>query len=296
MTIKQFASLCGCNTQTLRYYDKIELLKPITVDPWSGYRYYEKFQAVDFVKIKNLQAADFSIDEIKILLRLSDDEVYEAFNRKIAQQTAKLERIKEIRHSYLTQKNNMEKLIQSVSDYLLHGIADFDVLREFGMSPEDGNMVMARLKDYIERCTLRHMPEEPDIQLILNDSVIRGTEQIADTLESLKGKGYEDTVLFGDDNVRTTVDLTPENGEAVWAIHGWNFVYEFLRDIPKLEKEYEYCFWFCLAEAKFTEGLEFPLFMIAAMLPQLDSEEVSLGCSINRSNDGENHFLLLRRG
>ena len=26
MTIKEFASLCGCNTQTLRYYDKIDLL------------------------------------------------------------------------------------------------------------------------------------------------------------------------------------------------------------------------------------------------------------------------------
>ncbi|MBQ6797900.1 MAG: MerR family DNA-binding transcriptional regulator, partial [Oscillospiraceae bacterium] len=25
MTIKEFASLCGCNTQTLRYYDKIDL-------------------------------------------------------------------------------------------------------------------------------------------------------------------------------------------------------------------------------------------------------------------------------
>jgi len=295
MTIKQFASLCGCNTQTLRYYDKIDLLKPITVDPWSGYRYYEKFQAVEFVKIKNLQTVDFSIDEIKVLLRLSDDEVYEAFNRKIAQQTARLERIIKIQQSYLTEKNNMEKLIESVSDYLLHAISDFDILREFGMSPGDWNFVMARLKDYIERSTLRHMPEEPDIQLILNDSVIRGTEQIADTLKSLKGKGYEDTVLFGNDNVRTTVDLTPENGETVWAVHGWSFVYEFLGDIPKLEKEYEYCFWFCLTEAKYTEGLEFPLFMIAAMLPQLDSEEISLGCSINHSDDGENHFLLLRR-
>ena len=62
MTIKEFASLCNCNTQTLRYYDKIDLLKPVKVDQWSGYRYYEKSQAIDFVKIKNLQAADFTID------------------------------------------------------------------------------------------------------------------------------------------------------------------------------------------------------------------------------------------
>ena len=85
MTIKQFASLCGCNTQTLRYYDKIGLLKPVKVDSWSGYRYYTKSQAMDFVKIKNLQAADFSIDEIKILLAMSDQQIYEAFDRKIAE-------------------------------------------------------------------------------------------------------------------------------------------------------------------------------------------------------------------
>ena len=54
MTIKEFANLCGCSTQTLRYYDKIDLLKPVKVDPWSGYRYYTKSQAIDFVKIKNL--------------------------------------------------------------------------------------------------------------------------------------------------------------------------------------------------------------------------------------------------
>ena len=29
MTIKEFASLCGCNTQTLRYYDKIDLFRAL---------------------------------------------------------------------------------------------------------------------------------------------------------------------------------------------------------------------------------------------------------------------------
>lgn len=73
MTIKAFARLCGCSTQTLRYYDRIDLLKPVSVDKWSGYRYYAKAQAVDFVKIKNLQTADFAIGEIKELLALQDE-------------------------------------------------------------------------------------------------------------------------------------------------------------------------------------------------------------------------------
>ena len=65
MTIKDFSKLCGCNPQTLRYYDREGLLKPVKVDEWSGYRYYDEEQAIAFVKIKNLQKAGFSIDEIK---------------------------------------------------------------------------------------------------------------------------------------------------------------------------------------------------------------------------------------
>ena len=54
MTIKEFAHICGCNPQTLRYYDQIDLLKPVKVDGWSGYRFYDEEQAYVFVKIKNL--------------------------------------------------------------------------------------------------------------------------------------------------------------------------------------------------------------------------------------------------
>lgn len=32
MTIKEFSRLCGCNPQTLRYYDHVDLLKPVKVD------------------------------------------------------------------------------------------------------------------------------------------------------------------------------------------------------------------------------------------------------------------------
>lgn len=295
MTIKEFASLCGCSTQTLRYYDKIGLLKPVRVDPWSGYRYYGKQQSIAFVKIKNLQAADFTIEEIKELLTMSDKQVYEAFEQKIAEQTRKLERIKEIQQSYLKEKSSMERLIQSVSEFLLHAVQDYEVLREFGLSPEDGPAVVAKLKAYIEQTMREDLPTEPEVEMILNDRVIRGADNVADAFETLKGKGYEDTVLLGDKDVASEETLTPENSESIWSKHGWNFVYEFIREIPKLEDGYAYGFHFRLTEEKQTEGLEFPLFMIAAMLPKMDSLEVSVGCSIEKSEDGRNHFTLLRR-
>jgi len=295
MTIKEFASLCGCSTQTLRYYDKIDLLKPIKVDPWSGYRYYSKAQSIDFIKIKNLQAADFTIEEIKTLLTMSDQKVYEAFAQKIAEQTRKLERIKEIQRSYLKEKNSMERLIHSVSDFLLHAVQDYEMLKEFGMSPEDGPAVIAKLRDYIERSMLEDLPAESEVEMILNDRIIRGADNIADAFETLKGKGYEDTVLIGDKDVASEEPLTPDNSENVWSAADWRVVHEFLGNIPQLEEGYAYGFSFRLTEEKYPEGLEFPLFMIAAMLPQLDSREISVGCSIEKSEDGANHFHLLRR-
>ena len=295
MTIKEFASLCGCNTQTLRYYDKIDLLKPVKVDQWSGYRYYTKSQAIDFVKIKNLQAADFTIDEIKVLLTMPDQQVYEAFDRKIAAQAQKLERIKEIQQSYLTEKNHMEKLVQNVADYILHAVSNYEVLREFGLSPSDGPAIVAQLKDYIERSTQRHLPAEPDVHLIVNDQVIRGADHVADALAELKGKGYDDTVLLGDETVQEEEGFTAENSETLWECHGWNFVYEFIDRIPQMDAGRDHCFYFELTEEKYGEGLEFPMFMIATMLPRVDADELAMGCNIKRSTDGQNHFILMRR-
>ena len=78
MTIKEFARLCGCNPQSLRYYDHVNLLKPVKVDQWSGYRFYEEEQALAFVKIKNLQKAGFTIEEIKELLDKDNLVIYKA--------------------------------------------------------------------------------------------------------------------------------------------------------------------------------------------------------------------------
>ena len=54
--IGETASLMGITTQTLRFYDKIGLVKPIKIDPRTGYRYYayEQFHFID--RIKYLQS------------------------------------------------------------------------------------------------------------------------------------------------------------------------------------------------------------------------------------------------
>ena len=50
LTIGQFAKLSGMSIKALRYYDKINLLKPIYIDEETKYRYYKQNQ-LEFVNV-----------------------------------------------------------------------------------------------------------------------------------------------------------------------------------------------------------------------------------------------------
>ncbi len=293
MTIKEFANLCNCSTQTLRYYDKIDLLKPVKVDQWSKYRYYTESQAIDFVKIKNLQAADFTIDEIKALLTASDQQVYEAFDLKIMEQAQKLERIKQIRQSYLTEKSNMEKLVHGLSDFLTSQLTDFEVLREFGLAPEDGPKLVERIKAYIEDQILGHLPEEPNVTLVVDDRVVCGADRVADAIHSLNESNLDNNILLGDETVSENGGFSHDQWETVWECRGWEYVREFIDAIPQMDEGKEYCFFFLLTEEKYRVGVAFPLFMIGTMLPRVASDTILAGCSVEKSADGQNYFALM---
>lgn len=295
MTIKEFSDLCKCSTQTLRYYDRIDLLKPVKVDPWSGYRYYAESQAIDFIKIKNLQASDFTIQEIRALVSASDQEILEAFDLKISQQEQKLERIKFIQQSYLTEKNTMEKIINELSTFLTSQLTNPDLLKEFGINPKSAPKLITRIKSFIEAQTTHHLPTESDVTLTINDQVIRGADQVADAVHALNESNLHDTIYFGREHAVQNTGLSPDQYEMLWERHGWNYVHEFINSIPNLEKGNEYCFFFLLNDEKYSDGIEFPMFMLCAMVAREDADSIALGCSVERSNDGQNHFALMVR-
>ncbi len=295
MTIKEFASLCKCSTQTLRYYDRIDLLKPSKVDPWSGYRYYVQTQAIDFIKIKNLQAADFSISEIKALLDRSDQDIYDAFTQKIREQEHKLERIKEIQQSYLTEKNTMENIIHSLCGYLTNQLSDTECLREFGLVPADAERITRLIRDFMESHLPKSIENPKNITLIIDDEIIRGNESVAFKIDNLDPENLPQTLMIGSENVVTDEAFTEDNSETLWECRGWDHVYEFLDRIPQLTLGREYCFLFHLTEAYNRENISFPLFMIGAMIARGCSPELAMSCCVDKSTDGQNHFALLQR-
>ena len=65
ISITDMAKLRNISTETLRHYDRIDLLKPVHVDPDTGYRYYSITQYEKIGTIRELKNLGMSLREIK---------------------------------------------------------------------------------------------------------------------------------------------------------------------------------------------------------------------------------------
>lgn len=70
--IGEFSAKVDISVKTLRYYDEINLFKPLYQDYFTGYRYYEEYQIFDACKIKKLKDLNLSLKEIKKYLETND--------------------------------------------------------------------------------------------------------------------------------------------------------------------------------------------------------------------------------
>ena len=290
MTIKAFAELCGCTAQTLRYYDRVGVLRPAKVDKWSGYRYYEARQAIDFIKIRNLQAADFTIGEVCALLNQPDEAVYEAFESKIAQQEQKLQQIRNIQQTYLREKNAMEKVLHGIIDYLLEGCGTPEVLTEFGYGTEDFDRVMEAAKTWLESALAAKTIAPQDVTLEINGERTQGLEAVTAKMDDLPQDYVGNQIyLNGGEQEEKTEDL-----ERIWEKHGWEHPHEFLRDVPPLTGDREYHFSVRLKELPYERDLSYAMLLVGVMMLERGAFPCQ-GCDVEKSDDGVNHFILLRK-
>lgn len=269
MTIKEFAKLCGCNSQTLRYYDRIDLLKPVEVDQWSGYRFYEEEQALDFVKIKNLQLAGFTIDEIKELIGSSDEEIYRAFEVKLSEQEEKIRTIREIQKSYQNEMENMKERLKEIQGKVYEEMERYNPEEEFGLDTETYQEIIKEVTGTFEAMAAEGIFEDYDFLDLKED--YSATEEA------------------------NTFFNNPEY-ELISEKHGWKFAKEFIYDCLDLDDgDYNYVF-------KVTDEKEqspaFPNIVLALALREQEKNpehKRNLGCTVTNSNDGENHFWLFRK-
>ena len=293
ITIQGFAKLCGCNTQTLRYYDRIGLLTPAKVDQWTGYRYYEEEQAVQFVKIKNLQQADFSIEEIKNLLGKNDVLLMEAFEDKIREQERKLEKIKQIQQSYLEDAMDMQKMVNTVLGFVENKVSNPELWKEFGLEQENENEIIAKvhevLADWLGQCR----EDGVDVSATADDKTIDGMMNVVKQMEEGTFDEAQNLILARE-GTNPEKDI-PADAKKIMARDGWEHIHEWIRDLPDLGDGKENFFLFRIREDSVANNPGFATMMLAVMAAQYDAMNGGMTCKTCLSDDGINHFTLYRR-
>jgi two-component system, chemotaxis family, chemotaxis protein CheY len=94
--IGELSEMTGLQTDTIRYYEKIDLLKPSYVDPSNGYRYYNHENAKKLLAIIEWKKYSFSLDTIRELLQCTDSErLREMFEHKLGQLHIEREQLEE---------------------------------------------------------------------------------------------------------------------------------------------------------------------------------------------------------
>ena len=93
LKIGDFSNLARVTIKALRYYDELGLLKPVKVDEFTGYRYYETSQLTQLHRIVAMKDMGLSLEEIARLLKdnVSIVHILDLLHRKQEEQKRKLE-------------------------------------------------------------------------------------------------------------------------------------------------------------------------------------------------------------
>ena len=294
ITIQGFARLCGCNTQTLRYYDRIGLLAPAKVDEWTGYRYYEEDQAMRFIKIKNLQQADFSIEEIRPLLEENEDRLVEAFERKIDEQKQKLERIRKIQRSYLKETMDMQNMIHTITDFVEGRMADPRLWKEFGLDDAQETEISAKVHEMLADWLTEIRNSSEEMAQSMGQQEIDVMKNVVGELVS--GNPDHKNVLMavsGEDN--TMENTIPADAEKVFERSGWEHISDWLAEVPDLSDGKQNFFEFKVRDDSPVNDGGFPTLALAVMAAKFGAMNGGMTCNTGRSSDGINHFTLYRK-
>lgn len=120
LTIGQLSKLTQLPVKTLRFYHEEGVLMPASVDPDTGYRYYDVSQVETARAIVYLRGLEFSLSEIKELLRHPDDDDLMAILQR--HQSAIKERIRQLRKAaksleqFISEEKESRAMSQTIHD------------------------------------------------------------------------------------------------------------------------------------------------------------------------------------
>ncbi len=97
LTIGRFGRLAGLSVGALRHYDELDVLRPASVDPSSGYRMYRYQQVATARAIVRLRDLELPLDTIRVLIATDDPaerrRILEEHRIRIEARTSRLQRV-----------------------------------------------------------------------------------------------------------------------------------------------------------------------------------------------------------
>ncbi|MBL1433264.1 MAG: transcriptional regulator [Gammaproteobacteria bacterium] len=109
MKIGELSKHANCKIETIRYYEKIELLpKPLRTD--GGYRIYNESHLKRLVFIRRSRELGFTIEDIRVLLQLVDGGSYSCNDIKLIA----IKHINDIRQK-ISDLKKLEKTLSRIS-------------------------------------------------------------------------------------------------------------------------------------------------------------------------------------
>ncbi len=158
--IGDFSKLSRVSIKALRFYDEMGLLKPVEVDRFTGYRYYEFDQLPRLYRILALKDLGFSLEEIGRLLEgeLSTEQMRgmlklrEAeIRQRVEEEAERLERVA-LWLRQIEQEDSMSRY-----DVVIKKIEPTRVASVRGMvpTPPDQRSLWDELMDYLQQKSVR---------------------------------------------------------------------------------------------------------------------------------------------
>ncbi len=108
--IGEFSNILKISTRTLRYYEKIGLLKPFFVDSKTKYRYYSEEQFSDFLMIAEFKKLGFTLKDINNLLKSKTNSDFQ----KILEE--KYQDLKKEKNKLETMIHGLNKVIERIEN------------------------------------------------------------------------------------------------------------------------------------------------------------------------------------
>lgn len=148
LSIGRFARLTGLSVGALRHYDELDLLRPVEVDRWTGYRRYAADQVELGRAIARLRDLEVPLEEIRSVLATDDPQEQ---RRRVADQAARVQarvdRQVRILHVLRQLSHGREQIVTETAAATPADMLDADAHRRLGKALYNHTWTLLELPD-----------------------------------------------------------------------------------------------------------------------------------------------------